>query len=416
MTGVWIGVAVFALILLGGVVGLSARHRGSSRDAEEIVASTEIAAPDQSEVAEYQARVLVFETETPGQALVFGPDAELDSFGAVLSQIPRDLSHIATQSNALIQSAVDLGRSSGRLVLVDSQTASAIRSGKMMKDASGKMVAVVRNSKGQNEHFARLSSTAGKSAMTAASASAAMTAIALQAQLASIAEAIGDVLEVAQRVENKIDMGHDADLDALQQQVWEVFQISRSHGGVSQISWDQIDSLALRTKKAQSYRQSVMNNELKSLERLSNDKVKNRQAEIIAKTDSVAQAALLLREADRVRLRFEALRLWRLTTAASPELPDYVEAGQRELARQSERNELLLKRMETHLLGNLETNRRERVLHPYSRHKLQKRVLQIDASETWGMVRSRKFFSLEAAPQTGNPQDELDPSSCQPSD
>ena len=204
-------------------------------------------------------------------------------------------------------------------------------------------------------------------------------------------------------------LGHDAALDALQQQVWEVFQVSQSHGGVSQISWDQIDSLALETKQAQSYRQSVMNNELRELEKLSSDKLKNRQAEIVAKTNNVAQAALLLREADRVRLRFEALRLWRLTTADSPELPDYVAAGQRELARQSERNELLLKRMDAHLLGNLETNRRERVLHPYSRHKLQKRVLQVDASETWSSVRSREFFTLEAAPQTGRPQDELDP-------
>lgn len=96
----WIGVAVLTLIVVGGVVGFLDSRRGSPREAEEMVASTEIVGADQSEVAEYRPRVLVFETETPGQALVFGPGTELDVFGAELSRVHRERCH-ATQSSAL---------------------------------------------------------------------------------------------------------------------------------------------------------------------------------------------------------------------------------------------------------------------------------------------------------------------------
>jgi len=272
---------------------------------------------------EYAGQVLALPTDRPNEVFFFGPTAELDEYGATLATSPPQLARHA----ATLRAGVDASRSytelSGRLVLVDDKTAAALKSGMMMRDKSGEILAKVLRDDGKISSVTRLREVGGLAA-GAASLTNAMSAMAMQAQLDRIERqlsAISDGLDKANR--ELLRQWHAQTVGALDV-LREVYTTATRAGELTPSNWLQIGSIGHVVRTQISGDRDRLADAVVELERLvlARD-VKQRMKELDSKVDAVRSAHAALTESTRAWAQYSTLRLWHFTVTDDPTIEAY---------------------------------------------------------------------------------------------
>ena len=175
------------------------------------------------------------------QAIVIGSRRDAARLGQVLGEVPRQLYGMAVGADALVKIGMAAGEQSGVLVRLTAESAKAMRSMNVTKDAAGQMLAVFRTTGGKFGHVARFAPA--NSLQVLSGVTGALSAIAMQAQLAAIEKAIAAVGEAVQRVEKKHDNAVAADRAGVESALQGLYQGAVAAGRMTQGTWDQVATL-----------------------------------------------------------------------------------------------------------------------------------------------------------------------------
>lgn len=283
---------------------------------------------ERSAVADSEKRaagVLALPTDRPNEIYLFGPVKELDEYGATLATAPPQLARYATGLRAAVDGARSHGELSGRLVLVDDKTAAALRSGKMMKDKGGELLAHVLRDDGKVSSVTRLREVGGLAA-GAASLANAMSAMAMQAQLDRIERQLSVISDGIGTANRELLRQWHAQALGAQDVLREVYSTATRAGELTPSNWQQVAGIGHVVRTQINGDRDRLADAVAALERLASARdVKQRMTELDSKVEAVTSAHAALSESTRTWAQYSALRLWHFTVTSDPTLAAYRE-------------------------------------------------------------------------------------------
>ncbi|AVH96978.1 hypothetical protein C5L38_19495 [Streptomyces sp. WAC00288] len=287
-----------------------------------------------SSVPVVDSQVLAVLGTSDDEVYLFGAPENLDMFGTTVIQTPIQLGSWATRIKAAVDGVQTYQQMVGRLVLVDTEMAAAIRAGHAAKDKAGEILALVRNSQGRFQHVARLKGVGGLAA--AASMTNALSAMALQAQLDRIEKQLTNISEQVGSIQRKQLREWHAEARAAQLQLAEVYQTARSAGTLSEMNWRQIESSGILIQTHQLHDIEQLRDAITKLEDVARDQtLRDRERRLASATEGIFAARAALEDSSRSWVQFSALRLWRMTIADDPTLEPYREKLATDVAQQA---------------------------------------------------------------------------------
>lgn len=322
---------VASLLALGGVLWKRSAASGGRWHGDQDDSRAEAAAGREIEVAAVRQQLglpigssPVFERDlvateiTPGQSLVIedphdprhliviGGEGAASSFGEAVGAIPGQMAGMLVGADALVKAGIAVGEQSGTLVRVYADSAKALREGRKIYDASGRMLSVVQDSNGKFGHVLRIAPATGVQALTAGTG--VLSAVAMQAQLASIEKKIQEVLDGVRDLQATIDRHEQAQLDGMDRTLNDIYRGARTSGVLTQSAWDQLAPLRKFIDEHH------VNAELKVkalIDELERRKTTGDRREWFKNSGPKLEKALAqLAQAERALIQFEALRVW----------------------------------------------------------------------------------------------------------
>ncbi|MFG2821576.1 hypothetical protein ACGFX4_19360 [Kitasatospora sp. NPDC048365] len=288
-------------------------------------------------------QVLVVPGFSDDEMYVFGAPEHLDAFGTTVVETPAQLGSWATRAKAAVDGVQTYQQMVGRLMLVDPETAAAVRAGRMAKDRAGEVLAVVRNGKGRFEHVTRLREVG--SLASAAAMTNALSAMALQAQLDRIEKQLTTVSEQIGSVQRKQVREWHSEARAAQLQLAEVYRTARSAGTLTGMNWRQIESSGILLRKHRLHDVEQLRDAISALEEVARDQtLRDRERSLTGAVDAIVAARAALEESSRSWVQFSALRLWRMALVDDPTLEPYRAELAEDIARQAETLDPLIER------------------------------------------------------------------------
>jgi hypothetical protein len=309
-------------------VYVAVRERGqANRGADRLPmpALVPLGEPRELEMAveESVEQLLVMSTDRPNELYLFGPTARLDEYGATLSQTPPQLARYAAGLQAGANALRSYGELSGRLVLVDDKTAAALKSGMMMKDKAGEILAHVLRDDGKISSVTRLRQVGGI-ATSVAGLTSALSAMAMQAQLDRIERQLTAISNGIDKANRELLRQWHAQTLGAQEVLREVYGTAMRTGELTGSNWSQIASIALVVRTQIHGDRDRLAASVADLEQLAAaPNVKHRIKELDAKVEAVMGAHAALTESTRTLAQFSALRLWHFTVIGDPTLEEY---------------------------------------------------------------------------------------------
>lgn len=262
-------------------------------------------------------------TDRPNEVYLFGPAAELDEYGSALAVSPPQLARHAAALHAGVDAVRSYGELSGRLVLVDDKTAAALKSGLMMKDKAGEILAKVLRDDGKITSVTRIREVGGLAA-SAASLTGAMSAMAMQAQLDRIERQLSAISDGIDRANRELLRQWHAQTQGAQDVLREVYSTAMSAGELTQANWHQVAGLAHVVRTQLNGDRDRLAEAIADLERLvAAADVKQRMVELDAKVETVMTAHAALSRSTRAWAQFSTLRLWHFTVTDDPTIEAY---------------------------------------------------------------------------------------------
>ena len=240
------------------------------------------------------------------QAIVIGSRRDAARLGQVLGEVPRQLYGMAVGADALVKIGMAAGEQSGVLVRLTAESAKAMRSMNVTKDAAGQMLAVFRTTGGKFGHVARFAPA--NSLQVLSGVTGALSAIAMQAQLAAIEKAIAAVGEDVQRVEKKHDNAVAADRAGVESALQGLYQGAVAAGRMTQGTWDQVTTLIHPAYTNRAYADLELERVLGELTP-GHDATK-RVAWLDQHAISLINALGAVNQAERSLIQFQSLRSW----------------------------------------------------------------------------------------------------------
>lgn len=281
------------------------------------------------------ADVLVAPTTVDNEFLVVGESKLVDAWSDAGPRVPHTLLDAAVGVNGVMKAAQMAGELSGRLVLVDAKTASAVRKGLLMVDGAGQSMGVVRGAGGGIEHLARITPLSSTAASAAVSLPTALAALALQAQLARMEKAIAAVDEQVRDLHWKVDARRAGELAATREQLAQAYRIAQASGSVDEVTWQQLAPAAMKVAEQQDYARQRLQHTCDKIRALRHSNVDNRAKKLNHIFRHEVESVLAeLTATNRQLVQFHVLRLWRLVEIGSPTLPAYLDELHATLATQ----------------------------------------------------------------------------------
>lgn len=270
-----------------------------------------------------QPGIIALPTDHPREFFILGADADLDAFGDPVATAPPHLARHATTLRSVVEGAQTYGELSGRLVLVDSKTATAMRAGRMLRDEGGQMIAVVRRADGKFESLARLRSV-GSAAASVSALSNALSAMALQAQLDRIERRLSEISNGVNHIAQEQMLQWHAQTHGAQDIILEVYRTANRAGALTAANWSQITSIGQVVRAQIRGDRQRLEQTVRELERAVKERdLKSRESEVTAQVTKVLAAYTALSRSTRAWVQYSSLRLWHLTVADDPTLDSY---------------------------------------------------------------------------------------------
>jgi hypothetical protein len=318
------------LVAIASVMIVVVRRRRSTKSGPD--RQVRISAPltlteERSKPAEagdqYAGEVIALPTERPNEIFFFGPTAELDEYGATLATSPPQLAWHAAGLRAGVDAARSYTELSGRLVLVDDKTAVALKSGMMMRDKSGEILAKVLRDDGKISSVTRLREVGGLAA-GAASLTNAMSAMAMQAQLDRIERQLSAIADGIDKANRELLREWHAQTLGAQDVLREVYSTATRAGELTPSNWSQVASIGHVVRTQINGDRHRLADAVADLERLAlAADVKRRMNELDSKVDAVRSAHAALSESTRTWAQYSTLRLWHFTVTDDPTIGAY---------------------------------------------------------------------------------------------
>lgn len=319
--------AIVAAVAAFTVFWLRLRRRPGAGDDGQIQAANRELERERIDAAESgddsAQAVLALLTEREDEVYLFGPAEELDGYGSTLATAPLQLTRYAAGLRVGADSARSFGELSGRLVMVDSRTAAAMRAGTMVRDKAGEILAIAKRADGKLASVARLRQVGGLAA-SAASLTNALSAMALQAQLDRIERQLSAISDEIGAVNRELLREWHAQALGAQDMLREVYSTANRAGDLTPSNWGQIASIGQVVRTQINGDRSRLSAAVTDLERLAVARdLKQRMTELDSKVDAVTRAHAALTESTRTWAQYSALRLWHFTVTGDPTTEAY---------------------------------------------------------------------------------------------
>lgn len=332
----WLEVALLvtlaaSLIALGGVLWKPSTTSADRRPGDQDDSKAEATASREIQVAAVRqqlalpvgsstvfGRDLVATEITPGQSLVIedpndprhliviGGEGAASRFGEVVGVIPGQMAGMLVGADALVKAGIGVGEQSGTLVRVYADSAKALREGRKIYDASGRMLSVVQDANGKFSHVLRIAPATGMQALTAGTG--VLSAVAMQAQLASIEKKIQEVLDCVRDLQATIDRHEQAQLDGLDRTLNDIYRGARASGVLTQSAWDQLAPLRKFIDEHHVSAELKVKALIDELERRKT--TGDRRAWFKNSGPKLEKSLAQLAQAERALIQFESLRVW----------------------------------------------------------------------------------------------------------
>lgn len=313
---------------------------------------------------------LVYAYGRPGEVLVFGDPVAARHLGPVVGQVPRDLARLAVGTDAATRLVTAAGERTGMLVRLTEESTRKYKELRQLNEASGATLGIFQNGDGKFAHVARFTSTRGVDIAT--NITGALQGIALQAQLASLERAIGEVSSQVSAVHRALDARRQADERATRTVVLEVYAAARQTGTLTSAMWDQIAPLAQTTHRHHELACVEMEQAIDDLHVLAYGRIKDRRSELQYLADGGAERLFgRLRESRQTLAQFQALRLWYLLENGDRSALTFQEFLREDLEAKSELLSGFRSLLELGTERAGERSRLETVFSPFDAHRLQ---------------------------------------------
>ena len=339
-------------------------------DRAEQVAALEAAEPE----------VLALSTERHNEFYFLGPTKDIDEYGSVLAEAPSQLARHATHLRAGADAVRSFAEVSGRLVLVDEKTAAAIRSGMMMRDKAGQMVAVAKGADGKIASLARFRQVGGLAA-GAASVTNALSAMATQAQLDRIEKQLAAISKSVDAVGQEQLRQWHANTRGAQDMLREVYSTARRSGELTRSNWSQIAGMGQVVRRQIHGDRDRLVREIDKLEQIAGAKsLRTRERDLEDAVDAVRRAQAALTDSSRGWVQYAGLRLWRFAIEDDPTTSAYREELEAFIRESGEDVMALRERVSRAIEAVGESRWRGRARHPLAARRLPAKVMRsIDA-------------------------------------
>lgn len=310
---VWVAL-VFGGALLVFVLVRRARRASSGRTGVGEGTASAVTSPTD---------LVVVPTGRDCEVLVLGDEHVVAGIGKEISRLPRQIvERAAAAMPGAAESLTNVGRASGRLVLVDGEFARALKSGAVAKDAAGKVLPQIRGSNGTVVKLARITDVANPATLTSAAGLA--SAMATQAQLARIEAAIQGLSDQLRDIGLEADMEREALRWSAAGLLEDVYAAARSAETLSDDNWDVVKSNALDFSAYLKQDASRLEASVKRLETLSADtSARTRQKEVEEVCAEIAKRQAQFVSSARSWLQYSELRLWRMQITQDPSIGHY---------------------------------------------------------------------------------------------
>ena len=248
------------------------------------------------------------------------------------SDVPSQLAGAALAGQAGLEAMVKAGQLSGRLVVVDPNTAAALKAGEMVTDKAGEILALIRSSDSSRwAAVTRIKPLSGGLVRSAASGPAVLSAIAMQAQLAQVEKSIGEVRDAVNAVQGYLEAAERASVEGRRDTLATVYRTAQESGQMTQSLWDQIQDLESPLRRDVKLADRFLAEQVGKLEQGASGLVGSRLKWLEDVGGPLAEAVAGVADARRSLVQFSMLRLWWLAAVGDPTLP----------SRQSQLRELL---------------------------------------------------------------------------
>lgn len=276
------------------------------------------------------------ETGNPGELLLLGSEDLLPEAGR---RVPAQLARaavIGSDATTAISEAVKL---SGRLVLVDGQTAAGIKAGTMMLDKSGEMIAATLKGGHTVEHLARLKPIGAAGGMVTAGP-AVLSAIAMQAQMANIEKRLEEVADGVSDLIHRDDLRLTSTIKAQSQALSQARRVSERVGELTEGTWSEIQGMRANVIQSHLEAKGHLAGALEKLGALREKSIKVRENRINAAVSELEKAFLTVELSTRNYVTYVGLHAWRLAITNDPAAEQYLDEARAFLSTQNELVEL----------------------------------------------------------------------------
>jgi len=241
----------------------------------------------------------------------------------------------AVGADALIKMGVEIGQQAGMLVRLTPESTKRFRELQKIKDSSGAAMGILRGADGKFAHILRFKPASALQSVIGIGG--ALSAIAMQAQLASIEAAIGEVGNKVDVLQATVDRVRESDGLATREVIVEVYRAAQSAGALTRAMWEQIAPLNQPVRRLQKYAELEAEALTIRLEGLKRRPIKERRSSLKEVEEQELQRVFdtLLRE-NRALAQFQALRLWHLIEVDDRGLSAYRHELGHELTHQAE--------------------------------------------------------------------------------
>ena len=255
------------------------------------------------------------------EVMIFGSEVVGSEYGEVIGRIPAQLATVAVGANALAKAGIDLSEQAGILVRLTPE--SSLRMAQLGKtvDSSGNTLGVLRGSNGRIDHIIRFRPASGAQALVGVTGM--LAAVAMQAQMAEIARAIGHLTEAVAGIQESLDIQFASRIHGTSEILEEVFQSANAHGRLTQASWDQIASIGAEVFINRKESEQILD---ALLCRAASKKSTGDRRKWLRENQSRLVTALTnLELAEQCVLQYASLRLWWLISVNDPTLDHHVQ-------------------------------------------------------------------------------------------
>lgn len=368
--GILIGILAVALLVAGLLVWRRRRAKprlaavtGTSANESDGLAALPL------EVAD--GELVVFPGNSDGEVVVYASSERAALVGREVGAVPAEVARRATAlaPNAL-DAAVQGGRATGRLLVVDKATAAAIRAN-TTRDASGNILPLVRDSAGRIKQLARLKDVANVSTLTSLTGAAA--AVATQAQLQRIEQAVAAVAEQVSEMAALDELERVEERRAVAQILGRVYRVASNSQTLSHENWSQVQSEALTVRTHLNVDMRRLEQSIRKLEEIAGQgaKARSREVEEAVREVRIRQASLV--QSAQSWAQLSAMRLWKMQIDGDKSLA----AAEAEMRAELEQwSELPALRDTAHqaLIAMQKVRWHENVLHPVSARRLPRQI------------------------------------------